>query len=214
MPRLLNGLIAFIFCFLLVSVQVQAMPSIIDINFFLDSIDEAPPDSDVIAEVSITDTEKGSKLLAATVNIVEVVKSSDARVRQGEKIAVKSVLTGYGPHNGRMPSGLCQYRFNHNPGDKGTIIAKVGTDIEGRLVLCPYSNKARDGRINPPLAGECNPAEMEKAKQIKLEAENGDAKAQTALGLMYVEGRNTRCIVPYCDGSDRDKRAREFEPMF
>ena len=192
MVRLSYRIIAFIFCILLVSAQVHAMRRTISIHFFFDSANEPPTDADVIAEVTIADAKMGSKLLAATVHIEKLMKTSDARVRQGEKIAVKYVPTGCERHERGEISGSCHYMFSRNPGDKGTIVAKVGTDIEGRLVLCPYSNKSSDDRINPPLAGECDPNEMNAAKQIKLAAEKGDVKAQIALGLMYKEGRNTR----------------------
>ena len=210
MFRLFCSFIIHTFCFLLISTQVQAMPHTIYIHFFFDSANEAPPDADVITEVTFTDIEMGSHFLTATANIVKVIKTSDASIRQGEKIAVKNALTGCHIKKGDYfiaPGGPCSHRFSHEPGDKGIIFAKVGADMEGRLVLCPYSNEAKEKRlllsysdskeakevrINPPNVGECDPSEMEVAKQIKLAAENGDAKAQTALGLMFKEGRNIR----------------------
>ncbi|MDL2259310.1 hypothetical protein LJB99_00320 [Deltaproteobacteria bacterium OttesenSCG-928-K17] len=213
MLRLSHKISAFIvclFCCLLISAQGLAMPHTIYIHFFFDSTDEAPPDADVIAEVTFTDVEIGSHFLTATANIVKVIKTSDASIRQGEKIPVKNALTGCTVKKGDSYftyGGSCSHEFSHKPGDKGIIFAKVGADMEERLVLGPYSNEAKEKRfllsysnskeaeevrINPPNVGECDPSEIEAARQIKLAAEDGDAKAQTALGLMYKEGRNTR----------------------
>lgn len=139
---------------------------------------EPLPDADVIAEVFLTDLNQASPIATATANVVRVIKTSDARVRQGEKVAIKFKFTSCGP--------------NHRNGSKGIMAAKVGADIEGRLVLCPYLRRFGDGRIDVPSMNECLPGEMEAAKKISLAAEKGDVKAQIALGLMYEKGKSVR----------------------
>jgi TPR repeat protein len=200
MIRLPLKLIAFVFCFLVVSPQVHACqgPNLEDTLFF-DANDrplyddnlgqnpsdakglvELPPDADVIAEVVLTGANTAQFIEPTVANIVRIVRTSDARVRQGEEIPIRFVFTSCGP--------------NHRNGDKGTIAARIGTDIEDRLVLCLYSRRFSDGRINSPIGSEyingCNPSEIEAAKRIKQAAESGDVKAQIALGSMYENGRN------------------------
>ena len=96
------------------------------------------PDADVIAEIFLTDLNDHdeSSTAMATANVIRVIKTTDARVRQGAKITVKFDVSSCGPQ--------------HRNGHTGSIFAKVGTDSEGRLVLCLYSRRFIDGLINSP----------------------------------------------------------------
>lgn len=127
-----------------------------------------PTDADVIAEVSLTDL----GYQAVIVTIVRVIKTSDERVRPGEKIPVKYLETTCGPY-GRK-------------GDQGLLFAKAGTDIENQLVLC-YSPRADDLDVS-----DCNPSAIKKAKAIKHAAEEGEAASQLYLAHMYEYGKNVR----------------------
>jgi|GEM_PF-1055718 FOG: TPR repeat, SEL1 subfamily len=190
--------LTYVLCFLFASPQVQAcmgadMEDTLFFNtndrpFFVDNLGqkpseakglvELPPDAEVIAEVILV----GDNRIKTAAKIVHVTKTTNPRVRQDEEIAIKYMFTSCGP--------------SHGSGDQGTIVAKVGTDIEDRLVLCLYSRRFSDGSINSPIGSEyiseCRPDEIEAARQIKQAAENGDVKAQIALGLMYEEGRSVR----------------------
>lgn len=75
----------------------------------------------------------------ATATVIEVLKASDARIHQGDKVAMKYLATSCGP--------------DHKSGDNGTIIAKMSADINGHLVLYPYMRDHR-GRIKAPSIGE------------------------------------------------------------
>ena len=190
MLQLSHILIAFIciIFMLFASPQVQAgMPG--DYQEFLytseprwphtKAIPEIPPDADVVVEVVMTK--------AYTAYIVKVIKTSDARIRQGDEIYLAYAISSCGP---AKPGGQCSIMVStgghpsQKSGDKGTIIAKIGTDGEGRLLLCPYTYSFRS-LIETPLFSDCFASEAEEEKQNKLAAENGDVKAQIALGLMY-----------------------------
>lgn len=203
MNQLLHIFIAFVLCILFVSPQAHACmgPGAESTLFFnasaqplifedlgqapstAEGMAELPPDADVIAEVVLTGNNSARDRMPTAANIVRVIKTSDARVRQGEEITIKFGYTSCGP--------------NHRSGNKGTIAAKIGTDIEDQLVLCLYSRRFSDGHINSPTGAflpvsECNPGELKVAKRIKRAAEKGDVKAQTALGSMYEKGENVR----------------------
>ncbi|MDR1044478.1 MAG: sel1 repeat family protein [Candidatus Adiutrix sp.] len=190
MLRLPLKLIAFVFCFLfVVPPQMHACRGgHLEYTLFLERLGqkpsdaerlvELPPDVDVIAEVILTGANSTRFGRTTAAKIVRVIKTSDARVRQGEEIPIKFLFTTCAP--------------NYRSGNKGTIAAKIGTDIEDRFVLCPYSRMVTNGHIKPPIVSECDPSEIEAARQIKLAAENGDVKAQIALGSMYKEGKNVR----------------------
>lgn len=142
---------------------------------------ELPPDADVLAEVVLTGADSAQFDIPTAANIVRVIKTSDDRVRRGKKIPIKFEFSSCGPNN--------------RSGSQGTIMAKIGTDIDGGLVLCPYSRRFSDGLIHSPVGStisECNPSEIEAARQIKRAAEKGESKAQTALALMYEKGKNVR----------------------
>lgn len=139
---------------------------------------EIPPDADLIAEVTLIGKDEASFRLPTAAKIERIIKTTDSRVREGEEIPIKFPFTSCGP--------------NHIDGDKGTILAKVGTDIEDNLVLCMYSRRFGDGHVKWPGYSDCLPSEMETAKQTKLAAEKGDVKAQISLGSMYEKGKNVR----------------------
>jgi FOG: TPR repeat, SEL1 subfamily len=145
---------------------------------------EFPPDADLIAEVTLInkDTAMGknnaSFRLPTAAKIEKIITTTDSRVRQGDELPIKFSFSSCGP--------------NHINGDKGTILAKVGTDIEDKLVLCMYSRRFGDGRVEWPDYSDCSPLEIETAKQTKLAAEKGDMKAQIALGSLYEKGKNAR----------------------
>jgi len=123
-------LVALAFCLLLASPQAHACREPSGETLFFEAVPDPQPDADVIAKVSLSDVRGG----AATAEVMQVLKTSDARVRQGDNIAMKFGYTSCGPH----PKN----------GDEGTIIAKVGADSNGRPVLCPYTRRRfDDGRI-------------------------------------------------------------------
>ena len=133
-------LIALTFCFLLASPQADACGSAADnTTIFFKIISDPQPDADVIAEVSLSDVNDKNVLDAtATATVLQVMKTSDTRVRQGAEIVIKYRESTCGP-------------WLKN-GDKGIIIARTGTDSRGSLVLCPYETlrKGGDGRVNTP----------------------------------------------------------------
>lgn len=101
-------------------------------TLFFKTIPNPQPNADVIAKVSLSDVNRGT----ATAKLIEVLKTSDARVHQGDKIPMTYRFTSCGP--------------NHINGDEGTIIAKIGTDSGGRLVLFPYMRRYMDGHLTLP----------------------------------------------------------------
>ncbi|KFB66113.1 hypothetical protein [Candidatus Accumulibacter vicinus] len=107
-------------------------------RLFFEAIPNPQPDADLIAIISVSDKQepRGGATVMATATIIQVLKTSDARVKQGEKLSMQLENSSCGP----------------DPliGSKGTIIAKVATDSKGRLVLHPYMHRKHDGRIVPP----------------------------------------------------------------
>jgi hypothetical protein len=165
MFQLSRNLIAFALCFLFISPQAYAcsMGSMEFTIFFnasdkdtithyfpqlinADGMIEPPPDTDVIAEVVLTDINEmppPKNLVTATASIARVIKTSDARIRQGKNVVIKFGVTSCGPY--------------HSNGDKGTIVAKIGTDTAGQLVLCPYWRRVYDGQIGSRPGSGCLP---------------------------------------------------------
>lgn len=133
-------LIALTSCFLLITPQAHACLgySLSDTLFF-EAIPSPQPDADVIAKVSLSDVdvEMRTATAMATATVLQVLKTSDARVKQGEKIVMKYEFSSCGP--------------DHRKGEEGTIIAKTGTDSKGLLVLYPYMRRRGDDRITPPF---------------------------------------------------------------
>lgn len=134
-------LIVLVCCILLAPTQADAcLGASMEHTFFFETIPDPQPDADVIAVISVSaktyDRRAGSQTTMATV--IQILKSSDARVKQGDTIPMKYQSTSCGP----------------DPliGSKGTIIALTGTDSKGRLVLHPYTQWfIPDHRIEPPI---------------------------------------------------------------
>ncbi len=120
-------------CFLLASPQAHACRGIsFEYRLFFETLPNPQPEADVIAKVSLSEVKDGT----ATAKVVQVLKTSDVRVQQGEQIPVKYSFTSCGP--------------NPVNGAGGTIIANTGTDSEGHLVLYPYLRRYGDGHMTPP----------------------------------------------------------------
>jgi len=133
-------LIALVFCFLLVTTQAHAcLGYALSNTLFFEEIPNPSPDVDVIAKVSLSDVNEETRTATATVTVtvMQVLKTSDSRVNQGEKVAMKYEFSSCGP--------------DHRNGDEGMIIAKTGTDSKGLLVLYPYMRRHGDGQLTPPF---------------------------------------------------------------
>lgn len=132
-------LIALAFCFLLISPHVHACQGIDSWeNLFFEGIPDPQPDAELIAIVSVSDKNKDTRAATETAmaTVIQVLKTPDARIKQGDKVAMKYGFSSCGP--------------DPISGSKGMIIAKIGTDSKGRLVLHPYTHRHRGGRITPP----------------------------------------------------------------
>lgn len=133
-------LIALVLCVMLVPTQAHACLGTFGIHMlFFKTIPSPQPDADLIAEVVLTDVvgdgEPRSVAEIATVTVLSVIKTSDARVQQGDKVALKYLVSSCGP---TVKIGM-----------RGTIIAKFVADSKGRLVLSPYMIDGR-GHISSP----------------------------------------------------------------
>lgn len=134
-------LISIYLCLLLPLTQAHACRNGLEEELFFETIPSPQPDADLIAIVSVSDKNNdrraGTQITMATV--IQVIKSSDAMVKQGDTIPMKYQSSSCGP----------------NPliGSTGTIIAKTGTDSKGGLVLHPYTftYRALGRRIDPPV---------------------------------------------------------------
>ena len=176
MFKLLHGGIAFVFCLLFVSPQAHACIAASWDTIFFDVTPERLRDADVIAEVRLlTDITEESHQEKANINIVRVIKTSDARVRQGENLAV-------------IFNSLQCSAISHKNGDEGIIIAKTGPDVAGRPTLCLYSHQ--DRLLKPPYASACFPDKTAATSPTRIAAEKGDVKAQITLGLIYESRKN------------------------
>jgi hypothetical protein len=128
-----------ILCFLVLSPQAHAClgPDSWH-NLFFETIPNPQPDADLIAIISVSDKKepRGGVVMTAMATVIQVIKTSDARVKQGEKIPMQLENTSCGP----------------DPliGSKGTIIAKLRTDSKNRLVLHPYTHTNYKNLITPP----------------------------------------------------------------
>jgi hypothetical protein len=138
----MRPLIALALCLLLVPLQVHACLGLFGNEFiFFETIPDPQAEGDVIAKVLLSDVHEKTKTatVTATATVMQVLKTSDARVQQGAKIIVKYEFTSCGP--------------DHRDGGEGTIIARTGTDSKGLFVLYPYSyRRYGDRRISPPFS--------------------------------------------------------------
>lgn len=130
-------LITLVLCCLLASPQAQACWGTGSALFFKAESD-IRPDGDVVAMVSVLDisgtltTGSGT----ATVMVTQVIRASDPRIHQGDKVTMKYGFDSCGPNTYRDA--------------KGVVVAKTGTDSDGRPVLYPYSYDHK-GKITPPF---------------------------------------------------------------
>ena len=104
-------------------------------TLFFETIPDRQPDVDVIVKVSLSDVSDGM----STATIMQVLKTSDARIYRGTKISLKYGNSSCGPE----PAN----------GAEGIIIAKAGKDSKGRLVLYPYVHN-HYGRISLPFVSD------------------------------------------------------------
>jgi len=136
--KYMRYLIALVFCVLLALSQAHAClgPSG-EKTLFFKAIPNPPPDADVIAEVdlldvSVLDLYKGE----AKAKVLRVIRPAAGSLHEGGILSLKFLVSSCGP--------------NHRSGDKGTIVAKVGTDSAGRLVWYPYTYRNSDGMFWSP----------------------------------------------------------------
>ena len=130
----MRSLIALTFCCLLASPQAHACLWVGDnYTLFFETIPGLQPGVDVIAKVSLSDV-KDEADGTATATIMQVLKTSDKRVHQGSKITMKYRSSSCGP--------------SPRNGSGGTIIARLGADSAGRMVLYPYMQRFHDGHID------------------------------------------------------------------
>lgn len=133
-------LVALSLGFLIVSSQAHACRDPMSgTTLFFEAVPSPQLEAELIARVSLSEVNEGLGRGTATATVIEVLKASNARIRQGDKIAMKYRATSCGP--------------NQENGDSGTIIARTGADSNGRLVLYPYMHD-HHGRIDPPSMGE------------------------------------------------------------
>src|SRR5438105_423073 len=136
--KYMRYLIALVLCVLLVPAQVHAcLGASMEDTLFFETIPNLQPDPDVIAKVnlsnvSVSDFYKGT----ATAKVLQVLKVPNERIHKGSIVSMKFMFSSCGP--------------NHANGNEGTIIAKAGTDSEGRFVLYPYMRRYSDGHITAP----------------------------------------------------------------
>ena len=142
------------------------------------------PDTDVIAEIQLLWHLMDRINDDTAAHVTKVIKTNDGRIHQNAKVTIKY-----------KDSSDCVSFYQM--GDKGTVVADMATDIDERLVLCPYVYTGNSyvkycyGERHTNMS-ECVPAEIEAAKLTLQTAENGDGKARAAIGLMYEEGKNAR----------------------
>jgi hypothetical protein len=83
----------------------------------------------VILKVSLSSVKHGT----ATAKVMQVIKASGARIREGKQIPMMYPNTSCGP--------------SLRDGDEGITVAKTGVDAKGRLVLYPYVYRVGDGQV-------------------------------------------------------------------
>jgi hypothetical protein len=139
--RYFTALIIFL---LILSPQVHACRSVSASYFiFFKTIPDPPPDADVIAKISILNVKQKNSSAIITVKVMQLLKTSDARIHQGMSIPMKIFFTDCGPE--RLKNG-----------DEGIIIAQVRVDSKEHLVmLYPYRRRFESSgdnpRFSPPL---------------------------------------------------------------
>jgi len=194
MSRFKAGLVAFAFCFWWASQLVQACQGPGNAESILFGAEtNAPAEAEVVAEVVLAGI-AGDYPAMAMATVGRVLKASDPRVRPGEKIEVIYAISTCGS-------------VNRN-GDEGLLMANLATGSDGRLILCPYTRRPRDGQSWPPRAvGDCRPEEVAETDKIRIAAERGEPKAQYRLGQRYEHGSGVRPNYPqalkwYCASAE------------
>lgn len=135
-------LIASVLCFLLPPTQAHAcLGASLEDTLFFETLPDLQLAADVIAKVDLSDFNvmdfyKGT----ATARVLQVIRATDERVQQGSTVPIKFMVSSCGPHR--------------RQGNEGTIVAKVGVDGEGRLVLYPYMRRYSDNHITSPCIGK------------------------------------------------------------
>lgn len=133
----MRNILALVFSYLLLSQHAHACrdPRAGELLFFRD-IPIPQPVADVVAKISLSDVSAGM----ATAFFLQVINTTDARFKQGEKVPVIYGNSSCGP-----------YPVN---GSEGMIIAIKGTDSQGRLVLYPYVRNHYGHVLHPSVSDE------------------------------------------------------------
>lgn len=151
-----------------------AMPCNYYTEILLPDDAEPPFEAEIIAKISVLGftKENGVRNLEAQAKIVDVLKTSDPRIKPGAKVVVKYNPARCGGFNGQL------------------ILASLGSDVDDRLILCPYTRT--NSKIETMHLRDCAPRAVAAAKATKRAALKGDVKAQIAMGHMYEEGELVR----------------------
>jgi hypothetical protein len=132
-------LVAVTSCFFLLVSQAQACRGQGDTLFF-EATPNPQPDADVIVKVTLSDVSVSEFIKGiATAKVLQVLMAPDKKLSQGSIVTMKYMVSSCGP--------------DPINGSEGIIIAKAGTDAEGRFVLYPYTRRHEDGRITAPCIG-------------------------------------------------------------
>jgi hypothetical protein len=121
-------LMTLIFCFPLLSPQVHACFIGTGETIFFDGSPYIQPPEPGVAAIVSTLEKKGSNggaTVTQTAKVVQILSSSDARVKEGDIVAM------------RYENSSCISGPN---GRKGMIVAKTGTDSKGNVVLHLFTN--------------------------------------------------------------------------
>lgn len=154
-----------------------AMPCTYSREILLPSEAEPPFEAEIIAKISLLDymfDGEGRVIISEVpARIVDVLKTSDPKIRPGAKVVVKF-------YPDRCGGG------SYGKDEPQLILARLGSDVDDRLVLCPYAYI--NSKIETMHIRECAPKAVAAAKATKRAARKGDVKAQIAMGHMYEEG--------------------------
>lgn len=132
----IKKLLALVFCLLALPQAHACLGLGMSYTLFFEAGASSNPDSDLVAEVSLVDVNRDAQV--ATAAVQRVIKTSDGRIRTGEKFKMRYESSSCGP--------------DPIVGLKGVVIAKIGTDFDGRPVLYPYAKRRDDDQILAPYA--------------------------------------------------------------
>lgn len=102
-------------------------------TLFFEAVPVAASQTDVIANV-VLDVVQYGDAMATLLEVSKVPEGAD--IRTGRKVAIRFRYTSCGPH--------------HRAGEEGLIVARLGAQPDGSMVLYPYLRRLSDGRIQPP----------------------------------------------------------------